>query len=419
MPVFNGKEMSADAYRIATAIGDAVQMHSLPDGYNIAAIKSDLRRLYVATGGDRGKDGYEPSTAEYRNLFNGLYSGAELLAMGRGQHKSEPKDEPKDEPKAETKAPERQVVKEEKTDAQKLAEILAGAMGGQKVDPEAVKAIAVEAANARAQELVAGMPDMIKEAVAKAVRRVEIRVADMPKVEIKTPHKSLQTVLAFCANRQNVALVGPAGSGKTTIGEQVAEALGVKFYMTGAVMDAFQLKGFIDAQGGYRRTGFREAYEHGGVFLFDEMDGSAAEAIVAFNAPLAGSHGDFPDGMVKRHPDFIAIAAMNTFGRGADRQYVGRQQLDAASLDRFAIVNVDYDEELELAISCDADWTRYVQKVRAAVEKERVRHIVSPRASISGGVMLKAGMKRKEVEEAVIWKGLEQESRNRVLAAMR
>ena len=132
-------------------------------------------------------------------------------------------------------------------------------------------------------------------------------------------------------------MVGPAGSGKTTAAHEAAKALGIPFYFTGAIDSAYKLTGFIDAQGRTVRTAFREAFEHGGVFLFDEMDSSMPAALLAFNAALANGHADFPDGIIKRHPDFRAIAACNTFGGGANRQYVGRMQLDAASLDRFAI----------------------------------------------------------------------------------
>jgi cobaltochelatase CobS len=38
----------------------------------------------------------------------------------------------------------------------------------------------------------------------------------------------------------------------------------------------------------------------------------------------------------------------NTFGTGADRQYVGRNQLDESTLDRFRIGQIerDYDSEI-------------------------------------------------------------------------
>jgi hypothetical protein len=76
-----------------------------------------------------------------------------------------------------------------------------------------------------------------------------------------------------------------------------------------------------------------------------------------------------------------------------------------------------------LAICNDAhgnlDWVRFVQKVRGAIEKEKVRAVVSPRASIEGGIMLKAGDSRADVEESYVWKGMEERVRNQIKAAMR
>ena len=56
--------------------------------------------------------------------------------------------------------------------------------------------------------------------------------------------------------------------------------------------------GFIDAQGRIVNTEFRKAYEHGGLFLFDEIDASFPQAILAFNAALAN---DFMDFQIKKY----------------------------------------------------------------------------------------------------------------------
>jgi hypothetical protein len=259
------------------------------------------------------------------------------------------------------------------------------------------------------------VPPIVADELAKLNRTLEIKVGKAPAVKFDCAHHCLPDILTAVTAGVAPFLVGPAGSGKTTLAEQIATALKLPFYMAARVTSEYKLIGFTDAQGRAVRTQFRDAFEKGGVFLFDEVDASDPDALTAFNAALANGIGDFPDGMVRRHKDFHAIAAGNTFGRGADRQYVGRNQLDAATLDRFTTFEVDYDEQLELTLAGNNEWTRWVQKVRAAVHAEKVRHVVSPRASISGAKLLAAGMDMDKVKEATVWKGLDDVNRQRVM----
>jgi hypothetical protein len=251
-------------------------------------------------------------------------------------------------------------------------------------------------------------------------------------------HHKFPLLAAAVAQRVNVMLVGPAGSGKTTACEQVAKALGLDFYATGAVNSEYKLTGFIDAQGRIVSTAFRRAFEHGGLFLFGETDGSMPGALLAFNTALANDWMDFPDGVIRKHPNFRVVADANTFGTGADRLYVGRNQLDAASLDRYAVIEWNYDEALEAAMiglpapkgsfvppsitpreeaevkRLTVDWFDRVRKVRGAVMDLKVRHVVSPRATVNGIKLLAAGWAWHDVEEAVIWKGLDIDTKNKV-----
>ena len=123
-------------------------------------------------------------------------------------------------------------------------------------------------------------------------------------------------------------VVGPAGSGKTTLAEQASEALGIDFHFSGAVLKKHEVLGYRDANGNVQRTAFRDAFENGGLFLFDEIDASSANALVCVNAALANKWCDFPDGRIKAHPSFRIIASANTNGDGATREYAGRNQLD-------------------------------------------------------------------------------------------
>lgn len=243
---------------------------------------------------------------------------------------------------------------------------------------------------------------------------IEVRDRDgvIGRIEGHT-HQQLPDVLSILSAGVNVWMAGPAGSGKSTIAKQCAEALGLAFYATGAVQNEYKLTGFIDAEGRTVRTAFREAFEHGGVFLWDEIDASSANALTAFNQALANDVFPFPDGMVAKHPDFIAIAAANTFGTGATAEYVGRNRIDAATLDRFAMIFLEYDLALETAMgeryhANGAEWAKIVQKYRAAVAVLGLRHLISPRATEFGARMMASGARTSLIYATVLRKGLDQ-----------
>lgn len=216
-----------------------------------------------------------------------------------------------------------------------------------------------------------------------------------------------------------VALIGPAGAGKTTLAIQIAEAMGIQFAFTGAIASEYKLMGFIDAQGRTVRTAFRDVYEKGGLFLFDEIDGSVPQAVLAFNNAIANDHCDFPDGNVKKHPDFYVMAAANTYWTGADRVYVGRNQLDGASLDRFIFMTVEYDEDLEALLTDNKDWLEHVQFAREAVAALKLRHIISPRATVYGTKLLDMKLSFKQAEMMTIFKGMPAEDVKRTKLKMK
>lgn len=172
------------------------------------------------------------------------------------------------------------------------------------------------------------------------------------KTEIKgAVHEQFYKVLQLVNMDIPVFLSGAAGTGKNVICKQVAEALNLDFYFTNAVTQEYQLKGFIDANGTYHETQFYKAFTNGGLFFLDEMDGSIPETLIILNSAIANRYFDFPTGKVEAHPDFRIISAGNTVGTGADIEYTGRFQLDASSLDRFALINIDYSPAIENAVT--------------------------------------------------------------------
>jgi cobaltochelatase CobS len=273
---------------------------------------------------------------------------------------------------------------------------------------------ALEAFNQRCNEL-AGTPKTIR-----------IEVNERPAIELSgARHQDfddlLQDAIAFQAcgeiAKANFCLTGEAGTGKTTAVKKIAEKLGLDFYFNGAIDSEYKLRGFIDANSRVIYTPFRQAYEHGGVYLFDEMDSSMPSACLAFNAALSNGCYDFPDpnGIkpIPRHNTCFIFGATNTW-KGPEGEYVGRMRQDGAFLDRFMRVPWHTDEKFERALCRNSAWCDYVQKVRAKVHENGIEHIVSPRATLNGEVLLAAGRPWQRVVDICVRKGLNQEDWNKV-----
>jgi cobaltochelatase CobS len=242
-------------------------------------------------------------------------------------------------------------------------------------------------------------------------------------IEGDTHHQLADVATALLAG-EHVMMVGPAGTGKSTIAEQAAEALGLESYSLSLSPQtpASQIVGYMQATGDYVPTLFRRAYENGGLFHFDEVDNAHPSVLAVINAALANGHMAFPDGMVKRNDNFRAVASANTYGRGATRAYVGRQAMDAATLDRFTVLTIDIDEALESALCkiqnpdlAEVDKVlKYVRKLRKAAETNGLNVVLSPRASIGMCRLLAAGMSWAQAVDARVRRGLDDATWNKL-----
>lgn len=254
-----------------------------------------------------------------------------------------------------------------------------------------------------ARELIEGLKRGT-EKLHKLEARVEELEANKPRtIEIRQPngdpreidgvtHPIFERVLQLAQAHKHIFLPGPSGCGKSHLARQVAEALGLRFghISCSADMSESQLLGRMvphaeNGQFEFLGTEFLRCYEEGGVFLFDEIDAADSNVLLVINSALANGRLSVPsrhgNPVAKRHPDFVCIAAANTWGRGADQQYVGRSELDEATLDRFRIgcTPMDYSEELERQLCPDWDLYSRLRTYRERVQESRLERIVSTR----------------------------------------
>ncbi len=213
----------------------------------------------------------------------------------------------------------------------------------------------------------------------KITKKIEY-IAPSGKTMDAITHKEFERIVQIVQLKQPLLLVGSAGTGKNYLCKQVADFLDLEFYFANAVTQEHKLTGFIDANGVYHETQFYKAFTQGGLFMFDEIDASDAEVLVTFNAMLANGYMDFPTGREYAHENFRVIAAANTFGNGASYEYVGRTQLDAATLDRFTTLIIDYDERIENSLTDDTSLLEFIRTFRGACAEYGINHIASYRA---------------------------------------
>lgn len=301
----------------------------------------------------------------------------------------------------------------------------------------AIRAIAAGAAPASPAIDADAVAEIVAEHVAAAEERIRASVTAPREVVVRTSdtadpvnvgvqHARFDDLLRICTardiggNRLTPYLVGPPGTGKSTAAASVAKALGLRYGFCGALDSPYGLLGFVDAGGRLVRTAFRERWEHGGVFLFDEVDASHPSAAVAMNAALANGHCAFPDGIVPRHADTIIVCAANTAGRGGTAEFTGRVRQDAAFLDRFVFMAWPIDQALETALSRDPRWLRAVRAARDTAESRKIiGALVSPRAVVKGDALLAAGIGFDAVAEMTIRNGLADAPWGDILTAAR
>lgn len=240
------------------------------------------------------------------------------------------------------------------------------------------------------EEYIAGMKidEMIKREAAK-LTPTQIVLNDIPvRTLYGRTHAQFQELLEIVHRERLAFISGPAGTGKTTLAENVAKALDMEFghISCTAGMSEAHLLGRMTAHGDYLESEFVRIYENGGIFLFDEVDAADPNTLLVINSALANGYLSVPNRAGKqraaKHENFICICAANTWGTGSI-EFAGRAKLDEAFLDRFtgSKLFVDYDEALERSIAEEAlNEYSAILHIRRRTRELKVRRTVSTRA---------------------------------------
>lgn len=229
-------------------------------------------------------------------------------------------------------------------------------------------------------------------------------------------HHNLDEVVRRLKCLHKAFLVGPAGTGKSTLAMAACKEL---FNIEGSIEDVVKsdkfaqisfspdtvsadMLGFTDVNGVFHETDIIRVFREGGLILFDEMDDADASLLVKLNTMLANRVIPTPSGVVTQHPDCYIVGTANTYGTGGNSMYVGRSRLDAATLDRWkmATIYIDYDTKLEAGI-CNAkldpkqanEVITVAKTIRELIGANKWKQICSTRFVIDCCNMMAAGYK--------------------------
>lgn len=193
-------------------------------------------------------------------------------------------------------------------------------------------------------------------------------------------HKNYEEAYTLIKAGIPVLLTGEAGSGKSTLIKQVAEDLGLRFFSLSMTRQTTlsHMLGFLSVNGTYVSSNLRDCFENGGLMLLDEIDAADPNALLCINT-IENGYITFPDKLVKCHPDFRLAATSNP----ADQHnfYTARNKLDGASLDRFDIITIDRDPELEQSL-VDYDTHNRMEVMRKALAKYNSSKLITMRDAV-------------------------------------
>lgn len=289
--------------------------------------------------------------------------------------------------------------------------------------------VVAEAADKMKKTLEVYVREQVREAAEKRAPIVIKDGAKTRKVKGVLPPE-FQRIVELASAGIPIMMVGPAGCGKTFLAQKVAEALDFEYGdqscsegMSESVFNGQLLP--IGSGGSFQHVAspFMERYEKGGLFLLDEIDAGDPNLFTYINKAIANDSytvaARYKKPVVTKHEDFRLIAAANTFGNGADAMYVGRNQLDAATLDRFKVgtIVMDYSHDVESSLApanlCSWAWT-----IRGKINELKLRRIMSTRVIKDLAAMTRMYKWEQDEWESAYFKGWTEAERKAVLASI-
>lgn len=245
----------------------------------------------------------------------------------------------------------------------------------------------------------------------KTVHRV-IRENVTPKIQLSSASVKMEWHDRLSQDIElgrTVAVRGPAGNGKSTGATEVLKALGYNIYhldctdstvveqLVGGLEPAPDGKGAIKMK--FVDGLFNKAFkDEKGAVLLDEFDALDPRVAMSLQSALHRSFDgirklatpEAKEQTLKSKGKCPIVVTMNTWGQGSTSEYVGRNALDSASLDRFdSIIDTTYEQEYKILTQMgfskenSKSLVESVIEMRANIDKSGNKILLSTRRLIA------------------------------------
>lgn len=267
--------------------------------------------------------------------------------------------------------------------------------------------------------------DIVKDEVGKveqkAPQRIEVKVPDLPPVDISEDHPETPRLLALLSVGIFPYLFGDAGTGKTTVLARCASILGrsMEIDTLDRSTPRSALLGYRTPQGEPVETQLTRCYREGGFLIHDEIDNSPAYVQSILNTALANGVLPTAWGAISMHPGFLYAAAGNTPMRPTPR-YPDRQPGSFAYGDRLYWIEWRLDPNIERRAcgrplvktpvrkpsTCTPQaWGAWVEGIREWTRENAPTIQVTPRATFIGLRALACGETPLEAAHGLVFRG--------------
>ena len=215
----------------------------------------------------------------------------------------------------------------------------------------------------------------------KRLRLVEENIKKMESDGYLIPDTIYEALPWYIQGNKIIYIYGPAQSGKTTLAELLAKAVGTELIDGGKITEEHSVTSFNDVRGKFDENQLYYGLYYGKTVLYDEFDNDNPNNLVLLGTYMSklSSKIRYPEKDIRAtfakrrsvpiNPNARIITTGNTNGKGRNKEYTERKRFDESTHQRIVPFYVGYNAPLEAKIFAGKqEWYDFFNYFRGSCE---------------------------------------------------